>query len=517
MTAAAPEPAARKPSYSEGLWFATLSFGSIALLSLFSSVAIARIYGVEVIGEFALAYAPVGAVWYLSSVREQAALVRELSALEPRAPRVTGLSAAVFSFSQTLTLVVGALAMLATWFVFHGPIDHPSLFLPALANMAAYVALMNPAWNLDTVFCAFRAGRQLFWIRLNQAVTYLAVAIACGLVWHSIWGIVIATAAAALTSLIHRLVLIPRLMRWRVPRAELAAGFRSLPEIVRFGLKITPGTIADGVSNESGVWILGGIGSLATVGAYSRAWQLARRFVDLNVRICEMLYPTLVERHARGDRHGFDRALVDTLRYVLAGLLLLAAVGAGASNGIMDVFGGGFARAAPALAVLMVLPALQTVSSILRHALFALDRPVATTVSGVLRMLVTLAVSIPLSLWLGSVGTAVAVIAGLSVDVIYMAPMVRRELASPLRALWPLRQAAALLTAYVAGVAASRAVDVALPTFGGLVLATLAGTAAYVVVLLACGALDARDRKRLAALRQRLRPRRPAVLQGEAG
>ncbi|HZV74518.1 MAG TPA: oligosaccharide flippase family protein [Conexibacter sp.] len=509
--------AGRKPSYREGLWFGALSFGSIALLSVFSSVAIARIYGVEIIGQFALAYAPVGAVWYLSSVREQAALVRELAALEPRAPRVTGLFVGVFAFSQTLTLVVGGLAVLASWFVFHGPIDHPSLFLPALANMVTYVVLINPSWNLDTIFCAFRAGRQLFWIRLIQAVVYLVVAIGCGLAWHSIWSIVIATAASALTALIHRCALIRRLMRWRVPRVEIRAGLRTLPQIVRFGLKITPGMLAEGVSNESGTWIIGVIASIATVGAYSRAWQLARRFVDLDVRICEMLFPTLVERHAAGDDHGFDRALIDTIRYVLIGLLLLAAVGAGASNGIMDVFGGGFRRAAPALAVLMVLPALQTVSSILRHALFALDRPVATTVSGGLRMAATLAVGIPLSLWLGSVGTGAAVIVGLGVDVLSMAPRVHRELASPLRVLWPLRQVAALLAAYAAGIVASRVVDLAIPTFAGLVLATLAGSAAYVAVLLTGGALNARDRQRLAAERGRLRLRRPAMLQGEAG
>jgi O-antigen/teichoic acid export membrane protein len=509
--------AARKPSYSEGLWFGALSFGAIALLSLFSSVAIARIYGVETIGRFALAYAPVGAVWYLSSVREQAALVRELSALAPRAPRVTALFLAVFSFSQTLTTVVGALAIVVSWFVFHGPIDHPSLFAPALANMAAYVLLTNPGWNFDTIFSAFRAGRQLFWIRMNQAVAYLVVAIGCGLAWRSIWSIVIATAAASLTSLVHRIALSGRLMRWRVGRAELVAGFRTLPALVRFGLKITPGTLADGVSNESGTWILGAIAPIAVVGAYSRAWQLARRFVDLNVRICEMLFPTLVERHATGDRDGFDRALIDTIRYVLAGLLLLAAIGAGAADGIMDVFGGGFRRAAPALAVLMVLPALQTVSSILRHALFALDKPVTTTLSGGLRMLVTLGVSIPLSLWLGSVGTGTAVILGLGADILYMAPRVRRELASPLRVLWPLRQIAALLAAYAAGALAARLVDRALPTFAGLVLATLAGTLAYLVPLLGCGALDARDRRRFAALHARLRPRRAVALQGELG
>ncbi|HET6449404.1 MAG TPA: lipopolysaccharide biosynthesis protein [Conexibacter sp.] len=512
-----PAPRVQRPSYSEGLGFGALSFAAIGLLGLVSSVAIARVYGVDLIGEFALAYAPVGAVWYLSSVREQAALVRELSALEPRAPRVTGLFLGVFAFSTALTVAVGALGVLAAWLAFNGPIDHPELVLPAVVNMAGYVLLTNPGWNLDSIFSAFRAGRQLFWIRLDMAVVNLAVAVVCGLVWPSIWSLVIAQLACAATSLVHRLVLIPQLMRWRVPRAALRDGLRTLPEIVRFGLKITPGTIADGVSNESGTWILGAIGSVATVGAYNRAWQLARRFVDLNIRICEMLFPTLVERQANGDRHGFDRALVDTLRYVLMGLLLLAAVGAGAAEGIMDVFGGGFDRAAPALAVLMALPALQTVSSILRHALFALGRPVATTASGVLRMVVTLAVSVPLSLALGSVGTACAVIAGLVVDVLYMAPRVHGALLSPFRALWPLRELVALPVAYVTGFAIAHAAYATMPDLLGLLVAVSAGSVSYVAVLVACGALNRRDRQRLAAARARLRPRRVGALQGEVG
>ena len=50
-------------------------------------------------------------------------------------------------------------------------------------------------------------------------------------------------------------------MRYSVSRATLRDGFSVLPELIRFGLKIVPGTIADGMANQAGVLILGGVGN----------------------------------------------------------------------------------------------------------------------------------------------------------------------------------------------------------------------------------------------------------------
>ena len=84
-----------------------------AVLSLVTAVVTARIYGIQVMGEFALAFAPTGIVWVLSSVREQPALVRALAPLAPRDPRATGLFAAVFGFSFVLTLTALAAGLVA--------------------------------------------------------------------------------------------------------------------------------------------------------------------------------------------------------------------------------------------------------------------------------------------------------------------------------------------------------------------------------------------------------------------
>ncbi len=110
------------------------------------------------IGEFALAYAPTGAVWFLSSVREQPALIRLLAPLPPRSPRVTGLFIPVFIFSEALTLVSSIVAAAVTYLLFRGPIGHPGLFAPAMVSLSGYLLFTNPAWNIDGVLFSLSGG-----------------------------------------------------------------------------------------------------------------------------------------------------------------------------------------------------------------------------------------------------------------------------------------------------------------------------------------------------------------------
>ncbi len=123
-----------------------------------------------------------------------------------------------------------------------------------------------------------------------------------------------------------------------MPRAELRAGLQTLPDILRFGIRVMPGSLADGASAEAGTWILGLFSTVAAVGAWNVAWTMGKRTLDLNIRLAEMLFPTLVQRWADDDRHGFQRALTDSTRYVVTVMLLPAAVAGGAADGVMQVF-----------------------------------------------------------------------------------------------------------------------------------------------------------------------------------
>jgi O-antigen/teichoic acid export membrane protein len=498
-----------RESFRQSLGHGLGSFAAVAILGLVTSVVLARIYGNFVIGQFALVVAPVVAVQYLSTAQEQAALIRELTLLPARAPRITGLFTAVFAFSFTLSAVVGAIAVGIVALLYGGPFDHPNLVWPVVVQMAGYILVTNTCWNVDSVLSSFRQGRSLFWIRLAQALVFFALAVALGHAWGTVWGLIVATIGSWATGLAHRVWALRRIMSFRVPHTEIRAGFATLPGLVRFGIRAAPGTLVGGVAAESGTWILGATASLGSIGAWDRARQLGVRLREGTIRLNEVLLPTLVERR-EDDREGHDRALVDSARYAGAGLLLFAAAGGGAAKGVMEVFGEGFVEGADALAFLLVLEALVAVAAVLVSALYAADKPLVTTGANIVGMVVTVGTGIPLALAIGITGPAFAALLGQIAFVAVMLPYVARELVAPLRRLWPLRCLVSILAAYGAGFAAARFVDDALPGPPGAAVALAVGAVAYLGALVVTGGLLARDRNRIASGITRLR-RSPAT------
>jgi O-antigen/teichoic acid export membrane protein len=506
------EPEAKRASYRSGFLFGVLSFLAVTVTGVASMVLTSRLYGVRIIGQFALAWAPVGALMLLSTIKEQQALIKEITNLPPRHPRVTQLFAAVFSFSAALTTVASVIVAVACWFVFHGPLHAPELIWPAYANIAGYVLLMNTGWNIDSVFSAFVAGRQLFWVRLHEALSFLAIAMAVGLTWRSVWGLVIGTIGGWLTSLAHRMIAVRPFIRPRLSRAEYREGLRVLPELLRFGLKATPGQLAQGISQQGGIWALGTVASVAVVGAYSRAQTIPQRLQQSSMRITEVLYPTLVGRHTKGDGHGFDRALIDSIRYEAIGMLLIAAAIGGAARSVLAVFGPGFGRATTALALLILFPALASITVTQTQALWATNRPGLTSVIAVVRLAITLALLIALTPMIGITGPAIALLVGYLAVIVLSGLSLRPSLTRPLRATWPLRERAVLLVAYGAGFAGAHIVERAVPSTGGMLLALTAGATAYVVIFLLGGGINGRDRQRLIDAVAMVRSRRaPAV------
>jgi O-antigen/teichoic acid export membrane protein len=502
------DPSDGRASFRSGFFFGSLSFFAVAGLGVVSTIITSRLYGVRIIGQYALVMAPVAALNVLSTVKEQQALIKELTGLPPRHPRVTELFAAVFTFSWALTGVVAILDAVACWFVFRGPIDAPELVGPAFANIAGFALVTNTGWNFDSILSAFVAGRQLFSVRLHEVLSFIAIALAVGLVWHSVWGLVIATVGSAFTALCHRMIAVRRFIKARLSWAGYRRGLGVLPELLRFGLKATPGQIAQGVSQQGGVWVLGAVAPIAVVGAYSRAMTIPQRLQQASMRITEVLYPTLVGRHTRGDSHGFDRALVDSTRYEVIGMLLIAAVLGGAAHSVLDVFGPGFARATQALVLLALFPALASITVTQTQALWATNRPGRTSVVAIVRLIVTMALLLTLTPSIGINGPAIALLAGYLAVIVLSGVALRSSMAQPLRATWPLRERFALLAAYAAGFGAAHAVEHVMPGTLGLLICLPAGAVAYAAALVLSGGVNVRDRRRLSELIGWVRARR---------
>lgn len=503
----------KRGTYKAGFFFGALSFGATVGLGFVSTIVTARLYGVDVIGEYALVWAPVAAMWVLSTVREQQALIREITKLEPRHPRVTQLFAAVFAFSFGLTALVGAIDAVACLFVFPGPLNAPDLLVPALVSIAGYALVTNTGWNLDSILSSFVAGRSLFRVRLTESLSFIVLAAAVAVFSPTVWGLVAATIGSSALALCHRLVTARHFVHPRLTRAEFREGLRVLPDLLRFGLKAAPGQMAQGISQQGGVWAIGMVAPVAVVGAYSRALVIPRSLQQASMRISEVLYPTLVGRHSEGDGHGFDRAMIDSIRYEVIGMLMLAAAIGGAAHSVLELFGPGFARAVPALALLAIYPALASVTVTQTQALWAVNRPGVTSLIAFLRLAVAIALLVFLTPGMHMVGPAVAMLAGFVVVIVLSGCALRGHLTRPLRATWPLREMLVLPLAYGAGFGAAHGVEAVLPSAWALPLCLAAGAVAYLAAFLVCGGLNQRDRGRIAEATPMLRARlgRPAA------
>lgn len=496
-----------RASVKEGFGFAAASFGVNALVGLMSSVLTARLYGINSIGEYALVIAPWLTLVQFSSLGEQIAFVRRIALFPRHDPRIPGQFLALLVFSVGLTaavaVVIGGLSVAAL----RGPIDQPDLVLPAMVVLVGYIVFENTSWNLDALFSAFRAGRELFWSRLTQMVGFLVLAAALRPLFPSVWGLAFATVGSFVAALVVRLVLIHRFTRVLAGPRAVRDGMRTMPEILLFSLRLVPSRFVSGLIGQAGPWVIGAFGTVAGLGAYSRAANIAVRLNDAGYRISEILFPALVERHAQGDHEGFDRALGTAMRVTAGALLLIAAAGGGAAEGVMDVFGEGFRRGALPLALLLMSGALSVSASVQGNVLVAIGRPGMVTWISLVRAVFALGAMVPAAQRWGASGVAGSMLLGTSTLFLTQTIVVRRLLGR-----WGLgsraaRTVAGLLVAYAGAFALARVVDQALDGLLGTAVAGMCGAAAYALLALASGALHPDDRERLAGMAERVRTR----------
>jgi O-antigen/teichoic acid export membrane protein len=478
--------------FERALGWGAASFVLVAVIGVAGSVVVARLYGIATIGAFALALAPCGLMGVVASAREQVALVGELAGAPAATPRVRSLFVAAFAFSTVVSAAVGAIVMLATWALLAGPIGRPDLIAPAAVLLAGHVLVTNAGTNVDSLLIAFRVSRGLCVVRVAQEASYVALAVAGALTDLAVWALVAAMVGSRCLGLVLRVPLVRPVLGRRPAFAELCAGVAELPGLVRFGLRVTPGAVADGLASSAGTWLVGLVAPVAAVGAYSRAWGLAFRFRELCARIGEVLFPVLAEHRAWGRQSAFDATLTRTMRWALAGMLLPAAVGAGAADGIMRLFGSGFEAGAGALAVALVVPPLAAVSEAFGHALTACGRPLVPTGAAIGRTLVAIVTGYVLLRQVGIAGVPLGLALGYLAGIPPLALAVRRHVGTPPSRWIPGRVAATVAAACLAGFTASRQAEHLLAGASGTAAALVVGTAAYLAVVLAAELLARR-------------------------
>ncbi|HXA91758.1 MAG TPA: hypothetical protein VNU73_00825, partial [Steroidobacteraceae bacterium] len=203
-----------------------------------------------------------------------------------------------------------------------------------------------------------------------------------------------------------------------------------------------------------------------------------------------------------GDHAGFDRALIDSLRYVAIAMLLPAAVLAGAAAPIMSVYGAGFASATNAFAYLAFVPGVMTLSAVQSHALFVEGRGLLASMLAVSRTVATLLAAVLLTRAYGVSGMGAGMLIGACAQFLLLGSRLPQLLESTVRELWGPREAVSLMCAAIAGFAAARAISSALSHLAALFLAPTGGLALAGCLFVAAGGVQPRDRERGRLLRR---------------
>ncbi len=384
---------ARPQSLQQAVATGAASFAVIAFTGVTGAVLTARVFGASVVGQYALAYAPTGILFFLSNAREQAALSRELATTSPRTPAGTSIFIATLAFSASLTLAAGLVVVPVGEALLSGPLNAGDLVRPSVAVALAYWLFYNTSWSIDTLLSTQRAASALFWVRLNVSLTGTVVALVLALATHTVWALVLGYAAAGACGLAHRCFYARRLLTSRITAQDFRDSRSRLARMIKWSIRLAPAGVMDGVSKESVTWLVGLSLPLAAVGSYNRAWTLSSRMLDLHYRVVELMFPTLVRRRSDGDHSGAHRGLTRAMRLVVVILLWPAAVVGGASAGVMGVFGHAFVRGAGCLTLLVLVPVFLAISALSGYGLMAYD---ATRV--VNRLVVTRAVLVMVSL-----------------------------------------------------------------------------------------------------------------------
>ena len=485
-----------RPSFRRGLAFASGSFVSTVLLSILSSIITARLYGIRVIGLYALASAPYILLTQISTLREQAAFVRRAAVLPRRSHEATGLLIAVIAFSSVFTLVIGVFVGLLNALVLNTAINQTQLLLPSVLMLIAYLLFENTSWNLDMMFGAYGAGKELFWFRMCVAISFTGAAVAIYPSTHSVWGPVLAQIASMVVGFLVRLAFIFRYAVARVEREWIQKGFRQLPDMLKFGLRVAPGGAASSLAYQSMVWTVGSVATTTTLGAFSRALGLSGRLLDAAYRINEMMFPRLASANEKQDHRQFAEAMGTGLRLAVVGLFGIASCAAGASSSILGaLFGREFAQGGLTMSILLVGMVVTVIGSLLDSAIIAAGRPLRSTVYACLGAAVSIATLIPLAIAFKGPGAAAGFLLGALVQV---GAVVSRERAAIFTRAVEALLMRTILAAGVAGVAAAIMAHLvssaSWSALGEAASGVTAGAITYIVIFVILGGLTQGER-----------------------
>jgi O-antigen/teichoic acid export membrane protein len=395
-------------SLRKGVNLAGTSAVVSAALGFASALVMSRLYGVDVVGSYALLSTPWFVLQGISTVNERVALTRELATLPRRSSSATGMFIVVLGFSSALTLALGGIVAAFAIPILRGPVGQPELVAPAMVVLVSYAIIDNSSWIYDAVLVAHGGATPLFVARTVLAATLVGAAALMRLFTASYWGPTLATVAAFVAAFLVRVATTRRYLGSVRDRDAWRQGRTALPRMLRFGLTLLPTNVATALFTQAPVLVLGSTQPVGDVGAFSRAAGIASRLDEVTFRFGEILFPSMVRRWHEADRRPFESTVRRSSVLIFVAFSFLAVTLGAVAHDFLAIFGRAFSRAAPVLVILLFAAAVNAVNTIVADACIAGGRSKFASLTGTVAPLLSIAALLPASLLFGMNGVAAA-------------------------------------------------------------------------------------------------------------
>ncbi len=285
-----------------GLVWSTLGMAAVRLTPLITTVIISRTLGIEIVGEFAIAYGTLMSAGMLAASGLSIMAVRNIAANVDRDKELTGRIV-----GMALILVgICSVALAALFYALSDVIARSVLAQPEVAPSLALVAPIVVLNALSQVQQAVLGGLQRF-AAIARLNLFFGLALIClvplGLLRYGLVGCFVAMGAATLCLCIGSFPTMRRALAENGVSIRFRGALSEWPLITRYAL---PALIAS-IVFEPVQWICvailaGASGGLTAVGIYYIAMQLETLLVFVPQIVVNVVTPMLSSAFGAGDR-----------------------------------------------------------------------------------------------------------------------------------------------------------------------------------------------------------------------
>jgi O-antigen/teichoic acid export membrane protein len=395
-------------SIAGGVVGVTMSSLITAVGSILTAVIASRLYGITVVGEFALVIAPWAVLVRISTIAEHLGFMRVAAVLPVRSRPLGALFAALLRFSTALTFATSILTSVVTALLYNGPIHRPHLVMPAIVLVFGYLLFDNVGWNLDTLLTSTRQHLALFYARISQSLAILAMTWVLAFHLRNVWGLTLATLFGYFFPFVVRVPAALKVLPKKLSPEDHHEARQEFRKLLHFSKDFIPNSWMAGISGQSPTLVLGAYGSDAQLGVFSRAAGVTGRLQDIVFRMGANVVTYLSRAHAES-RERFVSLSRRTITLTLLAIGLPVTILFGSARAVLQVFGTDFTSGRSSLRVLAVAVLLSSICSAMTAVVVvSVNRATILAWSGAGTQLVGVLVSFPLVRQWGALGASYA-------------------------------------------------------------------------------------------------------------